>query len=308
MKVMVTGGSGFFGSHLCRSLLEKKHEVFALSLSGKKERVASLLGHKNFHFMRVDIRDLPALQKIMKKNKMDAVIHLAGYTANGSKELSHNLPCFEINVTGSFNVLQSCLLSGVSKMIFASSKGVYGIPESLPVGESHSKDPSDFYSLTKLQGEILCEYYARNYGFHTIVLRYGGIYGIGKNKGAIYNFTKEVLNGKSPRIFSDGNQTRDFVYIEDAVNATINALNIADEIAFDVFNVGSGRETSINELLGKIIRIADIDIDFKYVPEKSTDRFVLDITKAKKYLYYHPHSLDSGLEEFIGLVKYGGNA
>jgi UDP-glucose 4-epimerase len=192
-------------------------------------------------------------------------------------------------------------------MIFASSQGVYGIPESLPVKESHSRNPSDFYSLTKLQGEILCEYYARNYDFHTIVLRFAGIYGMGKNKGAIYNFTTEVLNGKSPQIFSDGNQTRDFVYIEDVVNATINALNITDEIAFDVFNVGSGRETSINELLGMIIKIADRDIDFKYAPEKSTDRFVLDITKAKKHLYYHPHSLDSGLEEFIGLIKYGGN-
>ncbi len=308
MRVMVTGGSGFVGSHLCRSLLEKEHEVFALSLSGKNDRIVSLLNHKDFHFLRIDIRDISSLQKIMKINKIDAVIHLAGHVANGTGDPGHNLRCFEINVTGSFNVLQSCLLSGVPRIIFASSKGVYGKPESFPVEESHSRYPSDFYSLTKLQGEILCEYYARNYDLDTIILRYAGIYGIGKNKGAIYNFTKEVLNGKSPRIFSDGNQTRDFVYIEDAVNATINALNIADEIEFDVFNVGSGKETSINELLGKIIEMAGMDIDFKYVPEESTDRFVLDITKAKKYLYYNPRSLDSGLEEFIRLIKYGGNA
>jgi len=304
MRVMVTGGSGFVGSHLCRSLLEKKHEVFALSFSGKNERVFSLLNHKDFHFLRVDIRDLSLLQKIMKANKIEAVIHLAVYIANNPGQ---NLPCFEINVTGSLNVLQSCLFFRSFKDDLASSKGVYGIPESLPVGESHSRNPTDFYSLTKLLGETLCEYYARNYGVHTIILRYAGIYGMGKNKGAIYNFITDVLNGKFPHIFSDGNQTRDFVYIEDAVNATINALNIIDEIAFDDFNVGSGRETSINALLAKIIKIANRDIDFKFVPEKSTDRFVLDIAKAKKHLYYHPRSLDSGLEEFIGYIKSGGN-
>jgi UDP-glucose 4-epimerase len=306
MRILVTGGSGFIGSHLCRPLLEKDHEVFVLSRSGKNERIASLLKLRNFHVMTGDIQDLPKLQEIMGLNKMDAVIHLAAYLTDGSTESSHKLACFNTNVKGTLNVLHACHLMEVPKIIYASSMGVYGKPEHLPVEESHPKIPLDFYSLSKLYGEIYCDFYARNYNLHAIALRYAGVYGTGKNKGAVYNFTKQVLSGETPQITSIGNPTRDFVYVKDVVNATMNALNIADEITFDTFNVGSGRETSVKELLGKIINITGEDIDFNYVPEPSAERFVLDITKAYKVLDYRPRSFDGSLAEFIQLVKSGG--
>ena len=306
MRILVTGGNGFIGSHLCRSLLEKKHDVIVLSRSEKYEHIASLLKQENFHTVTGDIRNLHTLTEIMELNKIDAVVHLSAYVTDGSKESSHNPTCFDINVTGTLNVLHACLLSGVSKIIYASSMGIYGTPVHLPVKESHSKIPLDFYSLTKLQGEIYCNFYSQNYNLHTVVLRYAGVFGTGKNKGAVYNFTKQVLKGENPQISLIGNLTKDFVYVEDVVSATMNALDIVDEITFDTFNVGSGRETSVKELLGKIINITGEDIDFKYAPEQSTDRFVLDISKANKVLDYRPRPFDDSLAEFIQLVKSGG--
>lgn len=302
MKILVTGGSGFIGSHLCRSLLGEEHEVFALSRNPKKENIASSSERRNFHAVACDVQDLPKLQEIMELNKMDAVIHLAAYATDGSREPSHNLACFNTNVKGTLNVLHACFLSEVPKMIYASAMGVYGKPKHLPVVESHPRNPLDFHSMTKLNGENYCNFYAQNYNLHTVVLRYAGVYGTGKNKGAVYNFTKHVLKGETPQITAVGNPTKDFVYVEDVVSATMNALNIADEITFDTFNVGSGRETSVKELLGKIINITGEDIDFEYTPEQSTDRFVLDITKAYKVLDYRPRSFDGSLAEFIQLV------
>ncbi|VVB97659.1 GDP-L-fucose synthase [uncultured archaeon] len=306
MKILVTGGNGFIGSHLCRSLLEEEHEVFALSRNPENERIASSSERRNFHVLACDIQDLSKLQEIMETNKIDAVIHLAAYVSEKRMESARNLMCFNTNVKGTLNVLHACFLSEVSKIIYASSMGVYGKPEHLPVKENHPRNPLDFYSLTKLQGENYCNFYAQNYNIHMVVLRYAGVYGTGKNKGAVYNFTRQVLNGENPRISSTGNQTRDFVYVKDIVSATLRALNIIDEIKYDIFNIGSGRETSVNELLDKIINITGENIDFKYAPEKCADRFVLDITKAYKVLDYRPRPFDGSLAEFIQLVKSGG--
>jgi UDP-glucose 4-epimerase len=306
MKILVTGSNGFIGSHLCRSLSGEEHEVFALSRNPEKKNIASSSDRRNFHAVFCDIQDLTKLRKIMETNKIDVVIHLAAYESDLPMESTRNLMCFNTNVKGTLNVLHACFLSGVPKLIYASAMGVYGKPEYLPVMESHPRNPMDFYSLTKLHGENYCNFYAQNYNLHTVVLRYAGVYGTGKNKGAVYNFTNQVLKGETPQISSTGNPTRDFVYVEDIVSATVNALNIVDEITFDTFNVGSGRETSVKELLGKIINITGVDIDFKYAPEQSTDRFVLDIAKAYKVLEYRPRPFDSSLAEFIRLVKSGG--
>lgn len=305
MRVLVTGAGGFIGSHLCRALLEENHEVFALSRSEKNERIVSLLSQRRFHLVHGDLRTLPTLQEIMKTNRIDTVIHLAATPSHGSKEEHLNFAHFETNARGTLNVVHSCLLTGVSKIIYASGMGVYGQPQYLPVDENHPKKPIDFISLTKLQAENYCEFYAEHYNIHTVVLRYAGVYGFGKTKGAVYNFTKQVLNGELPQISSDGNQTKDLVYVGDVVNATLKALDIADDTAFDVFNVGSGRETSINELLSTIIEIIGADIDFRYTPKKSNDRFVLDITKAQKVLGYHPKSLNASLSEYIQQIKSG---
>ncbi len=306
MKILVTGGSGFIGSHLCRSLLVKEHEIFVLSRTPKKKNMVSLSELKNFHAVTGDIQDLPKLRKLMETNKMDAVIHLAACASDRHMESARNFMCFNTNVKGTLNVLHACFLSKVPKMIYASAMGVYGKPIHLPVEESHPRNPRDFYSLTKLHGENYCNFYAQNFNLHNVVLRYAGVYGSGKNKGAVYNFTKQVMKGETPDIASTLNPTRDFVYVEDVVSATMKALNIADEITFDTFNIGSGRETSVKELLGKIIKITGEDIDFEYSPEQSADRFVLDITKAHKVLDYRPRPFDRSLAEFVRLIKSGG--
>lgn len=305
MNILVTGATGFIGSHLCRALLKENYEVFALSHSEKIERVAPLLSHEHFHLVRGEICSLPIMREIMESSKIEAVIHLAAHVTYGSQETIDNLAHLENNLKGTLVVLQSCVSAGISKLIYVSSRDVYGTPEYLPIDENHPQKPLNFYSLTKLQGESYCQFYAQNYHLHLVVLRYAGVYGPGKNRGLVYNSIQAVLRGQLPQISSDGNQTRDLVYVGDVVDATIKALDILDKITFDVFNIGSGQETSANELLSKIIQISGAHIDFRYVPATSDDRFVLDVTKARRVLGYQPRPIDSGLEEFTQILRSG---
>ena len=305
MRILVTGATGFVGSHLCAALLEENHEVFALSRSGGSERVASLLSHECFHLVSGDVCYLPTMQEVMHRNKVDAVIHLAASIPREAQEASHNPACLETNVKGALNVLESSLQAKCSMLIYASSRDVYGMPEYLPIDENHPKNPLDFYGLTKLQGEAYCQFYAQKFGLHAVVLRYAGVYGPGKSDGAVYNFIRAALKNQPFQISSDGNQTRDLVYVRDVVNATVKALEIVRKSAFDVFNIGSGRETSLNELATKVIDITGASIDFGYVPRASDDRFVLDIGKAQQALGYQPRSLDQALAEFIPFVLSG---
>ena len=305
MNILVTGATGFIGSNLCRALLKINHEVFALSHSERTESVAPLLSHNHFHLLSGDIRSLPEMREIMESNKIDAVIHLAAYVTYGSHEASDNLTHLENNIKGTLVILQSCVTAGISKVIYASSRDVYGMPEYLPIDENHPTKPLTFYSLTKLQGESYCQFYAQNYNLHVAVLRYAGVYGPGKNRGLVHNAIRAVLRDQLPQIASDGNQTRDFVYVDDVVDATIKALDILGKTKFDIFNIGSGEEISANELLSKIIQISGAHIDFGYVLASSDDRFILDITKARRVLGYQPGSIDDGLGKFMQIIKAG---
>lgn len=306
MNIFVTGANGFIGSHVCRTLLKNNYEVFALCHSEKIEHIAPLLSNRHFHRINGDVSSLSAMEGIMKRNKIEAVIHLAATPSHGSKDASNNSAHFRTNTEGTLNVVHSCLLTQVPKMIYASVMGVYGRPEYLPVNENHPKKPRDFQSLSKLQGESYCEFYAQNYDLHVVALRYAGVYGPGKKKGIIYDFIQAALRDQHFQISSDGNQTRDLVYVGDVVNATMRALDIASEVTFDVFNIGSGRETSVNEVASKIIKATGANIDFRYVPASSDDRFVLDIAKAQQVLNYQPRSLDDGLSEFISFLRSRG--
>lgn len=306
MRVLITGGTGFIGARLGQALILKDHEVFALSHSGNNARIASLLEHKNFHLVSGDIRSLTTIQEIAATNNVDIVIHLAASPSHGPQDISQNFNHFEVNARGTLNVLHSCFLARIPRIIYASAMGVYGQPEYLPVDENHPKKPLEFINLTKLQGEDYCEFYARNCGLHVIVLRYAGVYGPGKIKGAAYNFIQTALRGQPFQISSDGNQTRDLVYIGDVINATLKAMDFVDNVTFDVFNVGSGRETSINELATKVIKATGSGIDFTYKSASSDDRFVLDISKAREILDYKPRSLEEAIKEFVQFLKSGG--
>lgn len=305
MRVLVTGATGFVGSHVCQALLAENHEVFALSHSRGNDRIASLLTEGSFHLLNGDICSLPAMQKTMEANKVDAVIHLAARKAY-PPTLDIYPEYMETNAKGTLNVLHSALLAKVPRVIFSSTKDVYGVPGYLPVDESHPKKPVDFYSLTKLHGEQYGEYYAQNYGLSVIVLYFACVYGVGRKRGAPYNFTQAALKGQPFPISSDGNQTREFVYIGDVANATVKALDISGETNFDVFNIGTGIETSVNELASKINDITGANIDFRYVPKDSDERFVFDIGKAQRVLGYQPRPLDDTLNEFVQSLKTGG--
>lgn len=305
MRVLVTGATGFVGSHVCQALLAENHEVLALSHSRGNDRVAFLLAHGSFHLLNGDIRSLPTMQNIMEANKVDAVIHLAA-----RKVYPPTLDIYpeyvETNAKGTLNVLHSSLLAKIPRVIYSSTKDVYGVPSYLPVDEDHPKRPVDFYSLTKLHGEQCGEYYAQNYGLSVIVLYFACVYGVGRKRGATYNFIQAALKGQPFQISSDGNQTRDFVYVGDVASATVKALDISGETKFDVFNIGTGVETSVKELASKINDITGANIDFQYVSKDSDERFFFDIGKAQRVLGYQPRPLDDTLSEFVQSLKSGG--
>lgn len=299
MRVLVTGASGFIGSHICEALLKENYEVFALSRQNNIDRIKQLVSNKSLCLLRGGLNSIPVISTVLEKNKIEAVIHLAAAPSHGSREMVANLNNFKVNAKGTFNVVHSCCLAEVPKIIYASAMGVYGLPLYLPVDEDHPKNPVDFHGLTKLEGENYCQYYAEHYDLKVIVLRYSGVYGPGKYKGAVYNFIKNVLNNQPPQISGEGNQTKDLVYVGDVVEATLKALKIDIKGPFTALNIGSGRETSINELLKKIIEIKRANINVQYSNKRSDNRFVLDITKAENILGYRPRSLDSALKEYI---------
>jgi UDP-glucose 4-epimerase len=305
MRVLVTGATGFVGSHVCQALLAENHEVLALSHSRGNDLIAPLLNQGSFHLLNGDIRSLPNTQNIMEANKVDAVIHLAARKVYPST-LDMYPEYVEANAKGTINVIHSALLAKVPRVIFSSTKDVYGVPKYLPVDEDHPVKPLAFYDLTKSHAEQCCEYYAQHYDISVIVLRFACLYGIGRKRGVTYNFIQAALKGQPFPISSDGNQTRDFVYVGDVASATVKALGVSGETKFDVFNIGTGRETSVNELAAKINDITAANIDFQYVPKDSDERFVFDIGKAQRVLGYQPRPLDDTLNEFVQSLKSGG--
>lgn len=305
MRILVTGAKGFIGQHLCQQLLASNHEILALSHSKTQDKPNNLLRNPNYHSVNGNICILEEIMQIMQTSKVEAIVHLAAYAPYGHIESLYNTTLFDTNVRGTLNVLQSAIRTNCTNFIYASTRDVYGTPKYLPIDEIHPVQPVNFYGLTKLHGEHYCEFYAKHYGIHVITLRYAGVYGPGKNRGAIYNFIQAVLKKQPPNISSNGIQTRDFIYIGDVVSATVKALSVINKIDFDVFNIGSGIEMSLNELAIEIVKLLGMDKHFDYTTDYSTDRFILDITKAREILGFQSRPVGNAISEFAQFIKRG---
>jgi len=305
-KVVVTGGAGFIGSNLCRTLLEQGAKVTAYDnlYSGKIEFIEDLIG-KGLNFVQEDIRDAAALEKATKN--CEVIFHLAAQTSvpfsmKNPKEDS------EINVVGTLNVLEAARKSG-ARVVFASSCAVYGNPKQRPTPETYPTHPIAFYGLSKLLGENCCRFYQEIYGLEVVILRIFNVYGPNCH-GVMYDFLNKLQ--KSPdklEVLGTGRQSRDFIYISDMVGFLLEAAT-SPAAAGEVFNVGTGTTTSVSELAKMIIEILglkDVDVYFKggQAWEGDMNITLADNSKAVNRLQWRPQvSLKEGLKKLISSGKY----
>ena len=305
-EVIVTGGAGFIGSNLCRTLLEHGAKVTAFDnlYSGKIDFIKDLMD-KGLNFVQGDIRDPAALEKATKN--CEAIFHLAAQTSVPFSMENPKEDC-EINVVGTLNVLEAARKAG-ARMVFASSCAVYGNPEKRPTPETYPTHPIAFYGLTKLLGENYCRFYQETYGLEVVMLRIFNVYGPNCH-GAIYDFLNKLR--KTPdklEVLGTGKQSRDFVYISDMVDALIKAAT-SPTAAGQAFNIGTGTTTSVTELAKMIIDILGLeDVEIYFTGGQAwagdMDITLADNSKAANILQWKPQvSLREGLKKLIKSRKY----
>jgi len=308
-KVLVTGGAGFVGSHLSETLINKGCRVRILDnfMTGHRENISHLLKLDSVEFIEGDIRDPQSCLKAA--DEVDIVFHEAAQI-NPVRAVEHPLFDFDINARGTLELLEACRKKDVKKVIFASTN-VYANPKYIPIDENHPIDLLSPYAAAKLSGEAYCIVYYNTYKIETVRLRYTNVYGprqrsTKSESGVITIFIERVLKGLRPLIFGDGEQTRDFVYVSDVVQANILAAE-STRSQGEVFNIGFGEETSINTLANIILKIAGReDLAPEYGPGRAADfrRCLVDITKARKVLGFNPTiTLEEGLKKTIDWSK-----
>jgi UDP-glucose 4-epimerase len=303
LRVLVTGATGFIGSHLCLRLLDLGMEVHGLDdLSRGSLKRAKILENSGMSLHKADVRDWATVHEVLHEVKPDAVIHLAALI---SVEESIRMPelYMEVNAEGTRNIVRAASNVGSGRLIYASSAAVYGNPIRLPIAEDHPTSPLSPYGLSKLMGEryVTSEFIGRE---KPVILRIFNVYGPGQNPeyaGVITKFMERLSQGDPPIIFGDGEQTRDFIHVDDVVEAFIRSLDTPlNETA--VLNVGSGRPFKIIELARMMIRLYGLNVEPIHVPPRPGDvrGSYADISLAKRLLGWNPKiSLEEGLRRLI---------
>ena len=311
MKSLVTGGAGFIGSHLIESLLEKDHDVVCFDdmSTGKEENIVQFKDHENFTFIKGDA-NTDQLDAVFKNHKFDWVFHYAAVV--GVKRTLENPLLVLKDIDGIKKILELSKNNGVKKVVFASSSEVYGNPVEIPEREDGVIDASLPYAAVKLIGEKFMESYYQEYGLKTCSLRLFNVYGprqIDTDYGFVVGiFLKQALADKQLTVFGDGSQTRDFVFIKDNVNATLEAAK-SDNTNGKVFNLGNGNETSVLELAKEVIKVSGKDLTPVFLPARDDEimRRSPDISRMKELIDFEPtHSLEEGLKKTLEWYKNEG--
>lgn len=282
MKILVTGGAGFIGSHLVDELIKRRHQVAIIDI--KKTNL-----NPKARFYKINI--LRNLEPIFKKIKPEIVFHLAAQI-NVRKSVEDPVFDARTNILGTLNLLKHC--QKIKKFIFSSSGGaIYGDAKTIPTPESEAANPLSPYGVAKLA----IENYLKALNINYIALRYANVYGPRQDAkgeaGVIAIFIDKIKNNQSPIVFGNGKQTRDYIYVQDVVNANIKAMQ---KNIFGAFNIGTGKETSVNKLL----KLISPKTKAKHTPPVpgEVQRSCLDIKKAKKILNWMPITTLSNLKFF----------
>jgi nucleoside-diphosphate-sugar epimerase len=300
MKYLVTGGAGFIGSHVVDELVKRGHRVTVLDnlSSGKEENLASV--RNKIELNTGSITDLAAVQAACKG--ADYVIHLAARTSV-PRSVEDPLDTNATNIDGTLNVLVAARDAKVKRLVYAASSAAYGETPTLPKRESMQAKPISPYGVTKYVGELYAQVFGRVYGLENASIRYFNVFGprqdpTSQYSGVLSRFMLAVIEGKSPVIFGDGKQSRDFTYVANVVDETLRACE-AKGASGKVFNGGTGKRITLNEVVKRLEKITRRRIRAEYAPPRSGDilHSQADVSRAKRILRYKPAvSFEEGLK------------
>ncbi|MCP9461372.1 MAG: NAD-dependent epimerase/dehydratase family protein [Nitrospira sp.] len=303
MKVLVTGGAGFIGSHVVDRLVEEGHEVVVVDdlSTGKRKHV-----NRAAVLYKLDVQS-GRLEKVFRNERPSIVIHLAAQVS-ARQSIENPILDAQVNVLGTMNVLHQAARHGARKVIFASSGvAIYGEQEVHPAPESHPTKPLSAYGISKLCGEHYLSYFQRVSGLQVVSLRYASVYGPRQDPegeaGVVAVFIRKMLNNEQPIINGNGRQTRDFVFVDDVVQAN---LAVMSQEAQGVYNVGTGVETSVNELFRMLAGLTGSPCKEVHGPAKVGEqiRSVIDSSRLKQEVGWEPEtSLAEGLEKTVAYFR-----
>ena len=302
MKFAVTGGAGFVGSNIVKLLVKENHDVLVIDNmhTGKKENLEEIFD--KIEFCELDIRNILELENKIKD--VDGIFHEAALTIVQESFLMEE-EYYDVNVKGTENIFKIAEKYGI-KVVFASSSSVYGNTEKIPIIENNERNPINPYGKTKLEDEFLAEKYSKK-GVSIIGLRYFNIFGKGQTgsyAGVITKFVNQLKEKKSPIIFGDGSQIRDFIFVEDIAQSNLSAM--LSKINFGFFNIGTGKTTTILQLAKFLIKIYNLEIspEFSDPLDGDVQKSQANIKKTQQLLNWtYKIDIEEGLEKMIKLKK-----
>jgi len=305
LKILVTGGAGFIGSHLVDRLMKEDYEVVVLDnfSAGKAENIQHHLDNQGFNLVKGDVRNSEDVRKAVRG--VDVVFHLAAIV-NVPLSIEDPLLVNDVNVRGTLNLLEASVKEDIQRFIYVSTCAVYGEARYLPINEEHPIMPLSPYGISKFTAEHYCKIFHMIHGLKTVCLRFFNVYGPkqseGPYSGVITQFINRLRQGKPPIIYGDGKQTRDFVYVEDVVEASMRALNSQNCVG-EVINVGTGKPTAVNELANVLMELfKEAGTKPEYGPPRAGDiqDSYADISKAERMLSYTPRiGLEKGIKRLL---------
>ena len=311
IKILVTGGAGFIGSHLIERLLKEGHDIVCLDNFNdyynsqiKRNNIKPFLRERNFNLVEADIRDKDTLKKIFEKYKFQKVIHLA---AQAGVRLSLKQPNLyvDVNVNGTLNLLELSKEYKIKNFVFGSSSSVYGATKEIPFSEEGKLKPISPYGVSKRAGELLCSTYNYLYHIPIIILRFFTVYGSRQRPDmAIHKFTKLIDEGKEICLYGNGETSRDYTYVSDIIEGIVFSLNT--DFNHEIFNLGNSNPTDLSHLISLIEKNIGKSAKVRYLPEQLGDPSITfaDISKSKRMLNYNPEvKIEEGIKKFIEWYK-----
>lgn len=300
---LVTGGAGFIGSHVVERLVALSHRVRVLDdlSEGRRENLASVW--ERIEFLEGDVRDLALVRRAMQG--VEYVLHQAALRSV-PRSVADPITTTEVNVLGTVNVLRAAQEAGVRRVVFASSSSVYGDVSELPLRETQTPRPISPYAVSKLVGEYYCALFTKLYGLETVSLRYFNVFGPRQDPHSEYaaviaRFIRAALRGEPLEIHGDGEQSRDFTYVENVVEANLRAA-VAPGIAGEVFNIGCGERYSVLQVKAHLERILGRSLPARHTPPRQGDmrHTQADLSRAEEKLGYRPLiSFEEGLRRTV---------
>ena len=316
MKILVTGAAGFIGYHLIKKILNKNKKVIGIDninsyydTNLKKDRINNLKKYKKFSFYKIDLSNYKKLNDIVKKNKINIIIHLAAQ-AGVRYSIKYPRTYFKSNLEGFFNILEISKDNKVKHLIYASTSSVYGDSKKFPLNENDRTDqPLSFYAATKKSNEVMAHSYSHIYKLPCTGVRFFTVYGpFGRPDMALFKFTKNIINNHSIELFNNGKHLRDFTYVDDIVDGIYSLINKQSKktIPYEIFNIGNGTPKKLLDYLKYIEKNLKKKSKTKRLPLQVGDvvKTHSNINKLKKYTGYKPKTnIKIGIQKFIEWYK-----